>query len=168
MRSPKTTASWLVALAFAAAGVRATGWGPAQGPLATRWARDVSPQRVWPEYPRPQMVREKWVNLNGLWDYAIRPAAERRPEKWDGQILVPFAVESALSGVMKPVRPDERLWYRRSFTPTRIDGDQRLLVHFGAVDWKCTVWVNGRQVGEHTGGYDPFTFDITAALKAGE
>src|SRR5262245_54056503 len=78
-------------------------WQPAQGPLMTRWAKDVSPEKVHPEYPRPQMVREQWTNLNGLWDYAVRPATEGKPDKWDGQILVPFPIESALSGVMKRV-----------------------------------------------------------------
>ncbi len=134
----------------------------------TPWAKDVSPDRVWPEYPRPQMVRKDWVNLNGLWRYAIRPKAEAKPNLWDGDILVPFAVESALSGVMKPLKPDQRLWYHRSFQLPPNSGGQRLLLHFGAVDWQCTVWVSGREVGQHSGGYDPFTLDITDALKAGE
>ena len=90
-------------------------WKPADGPLTTAWTKDVSPEKVWPEYPRPQMVREDWVNLNGLWDYAIRPKDDVRPTQWDGKILVPFAVESALSGVMKTVKPDQNLWYRRTF-----------------------------------------------------
>src|SRR4029450_4677688 len=93
-------------------------WKPASSPLMTRWAKDVSPDNAHPEYPRPQMVRKDWLNLNGLWDYAIRPTEERRPGggSFDGQILVPFPIESALSGVMKPVPPDQRLWYRRMFT----------------------------------------------------
>jgi hypothetical protein len=110
------------------------------------------------------MVRKDWVNLNGLWDYAISPVDADTPTKWDGEILVPFAVESALSGVKKPVRPDQRLWYLRTFESPAEDGE-RLLLHFGAVDWKCTVWVNGKRVGEHTGGHVPFTFDITDALN---
>jgi hypothetical protein len=114
------------------------------------------------------MVRSEWTNLNGLWSHAIRPEADGQPSTWDGEILVPFAVESALSGVMKPVRPNERLWYRRSFTSPKLSEGGRLLIHFGAVDWKCTVWVNGKEVGQHTGGYDPFTFDITDALREGE
>ena len=146
----------------------AAAWEPAKGPLMTRWARDVTPERVWPEYPRPQMVRDEWLNLNGLWNYAIRPQADAEPAEWDGEILVPFAVESALSGVMKSVQPNERLWYRRSFTPPALGDGQRLLLHFGAVDWKCRVFVNGKEVGQHTGGYDPFTFDITSALQPGE
>jgi hypothetical protein len=140
-------------------------WQPAQGPLATRWAKDVSPRNALPEYPRPQMVREAWMNLNGLWDYAITPKADPVPQKYDGRILVPYPVESALSGVMKRVDEKSRLWYRRTFeTPSKWAG-QRILLHFGAVDWETTVWVNGREVGRHQGGYDGFDFDITDALK---
>lgn len=139
-------------------------WQRAKGPLETRWAKEVSPQHPLPEYPRPQMRRESWQNLNGLWEYAIRDKEEPRPEKFDGQILVPFPVESSLSGVMKRVQPDQRLWYRLKFTPSlNCSAGERRLLHFGAVDWETTVWVNGKKVGEHQGGYDPFTFDITAA-----
>lgn len=131
----------------------------------TRWAKDVSPEHVWPEYPRPQLVRQQWLNLNGLWDYAIRPRLEGRPAVFDGRILVPFAVESALSGVMKPVGEANRLWYRRTFTvPPTWSG--RTLLHFGAVDWEATVWVNGREVGRHRGGYSEFTVDVSIALTA--
>jgi beta-galactosidase/beta-glucuronidase len=133
----------------------------------TRWAKDVSPQRVHPEYPRPQMVREQWTNLNGLWDYAVRPIPRgevKQPDTWDGQILVPFPIESALSGVMKRVAPSENLWYRRTFKAPALSDGGRLLLHFGAVDWQCSVSVNGKHVGNHTGGYDPFSFDITDAL----
>jgi len=140
-------------------------WKPAAGPLMTRWAKDVSPEKVHPEYPRPQMVREKWTNLNGLWDYAIRPAVEsKRPEKYDGAILVPFPIESALSGVMKRVGPGEKLWYRCTFPAQELKDGSRLLLHFGAVDWQCEAFVNGKSVGQHAGGYDPFTFDVTSAL----
>lgn len=130
----------------------------------TRWAKDVSPDKVHPEYPRPQMVREGWMNLNGLWDYAVRPAAGEQPAKFDGQILVPFPIESALSGVMKRVAPGERVWYRRTFKASELKDGGRLLLHFGAVDWQAEVFVNGKSVGTHTGGYDPFTFDVTDAL----
>lgn len=139
-------------------------WQPANGPLATRWARDVSPTNAWPEYPRPQMVRDNWQNLNGLWQYAVRSSAEKQPEQWDGEILVPFAVESMLSGVRRAVTPEQRLWYRRTFSTPPREKEGRLLLHFGAVDWECHVWVNGQEVGRHTGGYDPFTFDITDAV----
>lgn len=142
-------------------------WQPKQAPVMTRWAKDVTPEKVHPEYPRPQMVREKWVNLNGLWDYKIADGlfTPTPKEKFDGKILVPFPVESALSGVMKRVPDNGQLWYRRSFATPEIPKDGRLLLHFGAVDWKAIVWVNRKKVGEHLGGYDPFTFDITDALK---
>ncbi len=140
-------------------------WQPAKGSLATRWAKDVTPKKVHPEYPRPQMVRESWLNLNGLWDYAIVDKEAAQPGRWDGKILVPFPVESALSGVMKPVSERQRLWYHRNFTvPAKWKG-QRVLLHFGAVDWEATVFVNGTEVGTHRGGYDGFSFDITSALK---
>lgn len=143
---------------------------PVEGHLMTRWAETVSPDNVWPEYPRPQMVRESWQNLNGLWDYAITSHRDKyAPTAWEGEILVPFAIESALSGVKKPVLPDQKLWYRRTFTVPAGWGDQRVLLHFGAVDWECTVYVNGKYRGRHQGGYDPFSFDITGALNpAGE
>jgi len=131
----------------------------------TRWAKEVTVDNVHPEYPRPAMVRENWLNLNGQWDYAIQPADLPQPKTWQGKILVPFAVESALSGVMKRVSSAERLWYRRTFTVPSTWSDRRILLHFGAVDWHAIVWVNGQEIGEHKGCYDPFTFDITDALK---
>ena len=140
------------------------GWKPADGPLMTRWAKQITPPSVWQEYPRPQMVRKDWTNLNGLWDYAITGKDAGQPEKWDGEILVPFCVESALSGVMKPVQPDQALWYHRSIPRPELKEGTRMLLHFGAVDWHTTVWVNGDKAGEHKGGYDPFTFDITDAI----
>lgn len=141
-------------------------WQRAQGPLETKWAKDVSPKNVHKEYPRPQMVREEWENLNGLWQYAITPKDATTPQTYQGEILVPFAIESALSGVMKRVSENERLWYRRTFEVPKGWKGQRLLLHFGAVDWDTTVFVNGKQVGTHRGGYDGFTFDVTDALKA--
>lgn len=160
---------WRIGLAFvlisvACGAANAADWQPAHGPLKTRWTTDVSPDRALPEYPRPQLVRSEWTNLNGLWDYAIRPKAEQQPTKFDGQILVPFPVESSLSGVMKPLEPNNRLWYRRSFLRASAWEDKHLLLHFGAVDWDATVWVNGQKLGEHRGGYDGFSFDITKAL----
>jgi len=143
-------------------------WQPADGPLMTKWAKQVSPEKVHNEYPRPQMVRKNWQNLNGLWDYVILPKDRKQPDTFDGQILVPFPVESALSGVMKPVGEENRLWYKRTFEIPRKWMEQRVLLHFGAVDWDTTVWVNGTQVGTHRGGYDPFTFDITDALNDAE
>ena len=136
----------------------------AQARLRTKWAADVTADRALPEYPRPQMVRSRWQNLNGLWDYAILDASAARPDTYAGRILVPFAIESQLSGVTKPVTDKQRLWYRRTFRAPALDGG-RLLLHFGAVDWEANVAVNGKPVGSHKGGYDPFTFDITDALK---
>ena len=142
-------------------------WKPAGDRILTQWGETLDPQNVLPEYPRPQMVRDAWQNLNGLWDYAIRPVGEK-PAEYDGQILVPFAVESALSGVGERLGKDNELWYNRTFTvPSKWNG-KRVLLHFGAVDWKADVWVNGVNVGTHTGGYTPFAFDITSALKKGD
>ncbi len=140
-------------------------WKPANGPLMTQWAKDVSPNNVWSQYPRPQMERKDWTNLNGLWDYAITAKDASLPQTWDGRILVPFCVESALSGVGKKVQPDQLLWYRTEFKTPKLKDGKRLLLHFGAVDWKTTVWVNGQLAGEHVGGYDPFNYDITGLLK---
>jgi len=140
-------------------------WAPKQGPLMTRWAADVKPDNAHAEYPRPQMVRSEWQNLNGLWEYAVRPKIEGRPAKFDGQILVPFPIESALSGVMQRVDENQRVWYRRTFEVPASWAGKHVLLHFGAVDWEATVWVNDTQFDPHRGGYDPFTFDITATLK---
>ncbi len=145
----------------------AVAWAPVQGRIMTRWAAEVRPDLVLPEYPRPQLVRARWLNLNGLWDYAIAAKDASRPKDWDGRILVPFAVESALSGVGKPVGSAKALWYRRTFAVARDWRGGRILLHFGAVDWECTIWVNGLEAGTHRGGYEPFTFDITEALKRG-
>ncbi|TDJ71425.1 MAG: beta-galactosidase [Planctomycetota bacterium] len=135
--------------------------------LLTRWAAEVSQDLPWPEYPRPQLVRDEWSNLNGRWDYAIRAKDAPRPDEWDGEILVPFCVESTLSGVTRTVGPDQRLWYRRSFTAPASSDGRRVLLHFGAVDWECRVWVNGTEVGTHRGGYDAFFFDVADALREG-
>jgi len=114
------------------------------------------------------MVRADWSNLNGHWDYAIAPRKSGQPKAWDGKILVPFCIESDLSGVSKKVGPKQVLWYHRTFNANLPKDGGRLLLHFGAVDWKANVKVNGKFVGSHQGGYDPFTFDITDALKDGE
>jgi beta-galactosidase/beta-glucuronidase len=142
-------------------------WRPAAGPLKTRWAKDVSPNNALPEYPRPQMVRKKWMNLNGLWDLAITNRDAAKPESFSEKILVPFPVESALSGVMKIPGENQQIWYRRTFTIPKKWIGQRILLHFGAVDFEATVWVNGKKVGEHRGGYDGFTFDITDFMLPG-
>jgi hypothetical protein len=147
---------------------QAAEWRRAPGPLVTQWGRGIAPGRtqILPEYPRPQMVRHNgWTNLNGLWDYAIIGQGDQ-PKYYDGKIWVPFPIESSLSGVGKRVGPDQALWYRLEVeTPTLAEGE-RLLLHFGAVDWEATVFVNGKQTGTHRGGYDPFTFEITDKLIA--
>ncbi len=140
-------------------------WKPVEGKIMTRWAAEVSPDNALTDYPRPMMVRPDWLNLNGLWDYAIRPRTETVPQGFDGHILVPYPVESALSGVGKTVGAANRLWYRRTVQIPADWGDQRVILHFGAVDWDTDVWVNGQYIGNHKGGYDPFSFDITGALK---
>ena len=143
-------------------------WKAAENPLMTRWGKEVTPENAWRGYPRPQMVRSEWMNLNGLWNYAIVPQTAPQPQAFDKEILVPFCVESALSGAKEDFQPDQRLWYRRTMTiPAKWEG-QRILLHFGAVDYACTLWVNGGMVGSHTGGFDPFSFDITPFLKSGE
>ena len=140
-------------------------YSPAGDSLKTRWASEVTPENVWQEYPRPQMERADWMNLNGLWDYAIRPKGQHNIGDFDGKILVPFCIESSLSGVQKYVGKDNELWYQREFdVPSKWNG-KRILLNFGAVDWKCDVWVNDIKVGSHTGGYTPFSIDITQALK---
>lgn len=144
-------------------------WTMAESKLKTRWAKDVSPNKTLPDYPRPQMTRERWQNLNGLWDYGWTNAdAEQAPAAWSGKILVPFPIESALSGVGKPSEPNKRLWYRRTFTIPAKWNNQRVLLHFGAVNYDSAIWVNGRRIGAHRGGYNSFHFDITDALKTGE
>ena len=144
-----------------------TGWAPVGDRIMTQWGENLDPSEVLPEYPRPQMVRGEWMNLNGLWEYAITPA-EAEPEKMDGNILVPFAVESALSGVGRAVGENEALWYEREFTVPEEWAGQRVQLNFGAVDWKAEVYVDGAFVGEHTGGYAPFSFDVTDMLAKGK
>lgn len=165
MKAMKTTTGGLILWALVST-VWAERWKPAAGPLMTRWAKEVSPENVHPEYPRPQMVRENWMNLNGLWQLAFGqpegavPAGKDLPER----ILVPFPVESALSGVM---RRADRLWYRRTFQVPQDWKQGRIVLHFQAVDWEATVYVNGKELGTHRGGYDAFWFDITDALQPG-
>ena len=136
--------------------------------LKTRWAAAAMCEHPLPEYPRPQMVRETWLNLNGMFDYAITGANAEMPQKFDGEIRVPFALESCLSGVCRKLRSDERLWYRKTFTLPDCFAGKRVLLHFGAVDWQCKVYVNKTLVTEHTGGYCPFYADVTDALQEGE
>ncbi|MGI5831815.1 MAG: glycoside hydrolase family 2 protein [Thermoguttaceae bacterium] len=147
--------------------VTAADWKPAEGILLSKFAEDVDPNAPLPEYPRPQLVRDAWLNLNGLWDYAITPVGHSDPNP-EGKILVPFPVESALSGVARPVGKDNLLVYYKRFTVPAEWVGKRVLLHFGACDWKTDVTLNGTYLGQHRGGYDPFTFDITDALAEGE
>ena len=140
-------------------------WSPAGDHIRTRWAAEVSPQNALPEYPRPQMIRSQWLNLNGLWDYAIT-GKDSDYSAPDGEILVPFCPESTLSGVGKRVGIDNAVWYERSFSIPKTWKGKDVILHFGAVDWRAEVWVNGQRVGMHTGGYAPFHFNITQYLNA--
>ncbi len=144
-------------------------WQPAGDKIKTKWAEQIDVNNVLPEYPRPMMERSDWKNLNGLWEYAITKAGSPQPAQFDGQILVPFAVESSLSGVQKRVGEENELWYKNSFTVSSGWKGKKIMLHFGAVDWKTDVWINGIKVGTHKGGYTPFSFDITPFLnKSGE
>lgn len=157
-----------VAMVFATCrSTSATQWKPVGDRIKTEWAEDINPKNVLPEYPRPQLTRSDWKNLNGLWDYAIT-AKDAKPETFEGQILVPFAVESALSGVGRSFTADDALWYSREFSVPRSWKGKRVMLNFGAVDWKTEVFVDGNLVGEHTGGFDPFAFDITDYLADGK
>ncbi|MBI9064720.1 MAG: chitobiase/beta-hexosaminidase C-terminal domain-containing protein [Marinilabiliaceae bacterium] len=146
----------------------AQSWQPVEGNIMTRWAKDVTPENAWPQYPRPQLERQDWKNLNGLWEYAIHPAKKGAPTKYEGQILVPYPVESALSGVKRMVQPADKIWYRTAFTIPKEWDQQSILLHFEASDWETEVWINGERVGIHRGGYTPFKFDITPHLEKGE
>lgn len=162
----KTIPAIIAICAFACAGF--SQWKPAGDKIKTEWADKVDPQNVLPEYPRPIMERQQWLNLNGLWDYAITKKDAPLPKTFDGKILVPFAIESSLSGVGKTVKADQSLWYERKFQIPEDWKGKNVLLNFGAVDWKAEVFVNGNKIGEHTGGYTPFSFNITKNLKDGE
>ncbi|WP_192347557.1 glycoside hydrolase family 2 protein [Algoriphagus sp. Y33] len=166
----KKTLIFVVCLLFAQqiATAQTDKYKPVEGKIMTEWATQVTPENVHQEYPRPQMTRENWVNLNGLWDYAIKPKGQAIPTSFDGEILVPFAVESALSGVGKTVGKDNELWYNTTFATPKKSSKDKVLLHFGASDWETEVFVNGKSVGKHQGGYDPFEFDITDHLKSGK
>ncbi|MDK1360272.1 glycoside hydrolase family 2 [Arthrobacter sp. zg-Y1219] len=138
--------------------------------LTTRWGADLDPDSVLQDYPRPQLVRDSYLNLNGYWQYAITSARREQPPadgEWDGEILVPFSPEAPLSGVNRQLQPQQFLWYRRTLRLPAGFAGERVLLHFGAMDQSCTVTVNGIDVGGHDGGYLPFSLDITDALAAG-
>ena len=142
----------------------AQNWAPVGENIKSPWAEEVNPAAPLPEYPRPQMVRADWMNLNGLWNYAITEAGAETFTS-EGKILVPYAVESSLSGVGRKITKDNALWYERTFTLPKTWKKKNVLLHFGAVDWQAEVFVNDVLVGKHKGGFDPFSFDITPYLK---
>jgi beta-galactosidase/beta-glucuronidase len=144
------------------------GWKPAGDRIKTKWAEKIDPSNPLPEYPRPGLVREQWLCLNGLWDYAILSKGNPSPEKFDGKILVPYPVESSLSGVQKTVGGANELWYSRSFSIPSSWKNKKVILNFGAVDWKTDVWINDIKAGTHKGGYTAFSFDITPLLTSGK
>ncbi|WP_407428993.1 glycoside hydrolase family 2 protein [Arcticibacter sp.] len=164
------TLSTLFLFVFASAAIcygQDSGWKPVPGKIQTPWAEKVNVSNPHPEYPRPQLVRGNWKSLNGLWNYAITPKQDAKPKSYEGKILVPFAVESSLSGVGRNVGKDSVLWYHTQFSvPPSMKG-KRVILHLGGVDWEAKVSVNGKEAGTHQGGNDPFSFDITSLLKRG-
>jgi beta-galactosidase/beta-glucuronidase len=168
MKVSTKTIVYLALLSLSHSIVFSQGWKPAGDRIMSPWAAKVDPANVLAEYPRPQMVRKDWKNLNGLWQYAILPKSQQTmPDAWQGDILVPYCVESALSGVGKTVGKDSILWYKKKISVGNVKG-KNVLLHFGAVDWQCTVFVNGKEAGAHQGGYDPFSLDITPHLVKGD
>jgi hypothetical protein len=157
----------MLLLALAATPLPALAWQAAPGSMLTEWGEKLTPDSAWREYPRPALAREQWANLNGLWTYSVSPKDAAAAPASAGEILVPFAIESALSGVKKRVTANDAIWYRRDFDLTAAAG-KRVVLNFEAVDYQCSVRVNGTEVGSHTGGNLPFSFDITKALKAGK
>ncbi|SHF40799.1 Glycosyl hydrolases family 2, TIM barrel domain [Pedobacter caeni] len=155
-------------LSYSTLNAQQKNWALIKNRIVTPWAEKVNPESLLPDYPRPQLVRsQNWKNLNGLWSYAITPKTQNDPVKYQGNILVPFAVESALSGVGKTVGKDSVLWYKNNITIPAAMKNQEVLLHFGAVDWQAEIFVNGKSAGQHQGGFDPFTFNITSLLKKG-
>ena len=123
-------------------------WKIAENPILTKWAADVDPLKPWLQYPRPDMARNAWMCLNGLWDYSITQKGIK-PEKWDGSILVPYPLESALSGVRRKISENENLWYKRTFKVPNVWKKKHILLNFEACDWETKIWVDGNEVGTH-------------------
>ena len=143
-----------------------TEWSPKGDKIKTEWADKLTPDNVWQSYPRPQLTRAEWMNLNGLWNYSVTGHdVKKKSVEYSGQILVPFAIESSLSGVMKSFLPTDKLWYKRNFSIDEKWKNKDIILHFGAVDYECQVWVNNKLVGSHKGGNNPFSFNITKYLK---
>ena len=143
-----------------------TVWSPKGDKIKTEWADKLTPDNVWQSYPRPQLKRAEWMNMNGLWNYSVTGHdVKKKSVEYSGQILVPFAIESSLSGVMKSFLPTDKLWYKRNFTIDDKWKNKDIILHFGAVDYECKVWVNNKLVGSHKGGNNPFSFNITKYLR---
>jgi len=142
-------------------------WHPEGNKIKTKWGIDIDPEKVWQEYPRPQLERKDWLNLDGLWSYSIKDLKAPFPEKYDGKILIPFCLESSLSGVMKSLNEKQFLYYSKNFKIPEEWKGKNILIHFNAVDWICELFINEIRIGEHIGGYSAFSFDITKSLKEG-
>ena len=155
--------TWLTATSLALADTTE----PFKSDMLTKWGENVTADNAWQAYPRPTLVRKNWKNLNGPWDYAITSLDAEKPRKWDGRILVPFCVESKLSGVQQLLEPENALWYHRTIELYRTP-DRRVMLNFEAVDYRCRVWLNNVEVGQHVGGNNPFRLDITTAVQDGE
>ncbi|MEU1199086.1 AbfB domain-containing protein [Streptomyces sp. NPDC005813] len=161
-------AAALTAAAGTAEAAATAAWTPKAAPMTTPWTGQVPTDNPLPEYPRPQLTRPDWANLNGIWDFAVTSADAGQPTGWPDQIRVPFVAESALSGIQRKITQNDKLWYRRTFTVPAGWNGRRVQLNFGASDWRTTVWVNGRQAGaQHNGGYDAFSYDITDLLTSG-
>ncbi len=163
MTPRRTLVPWILTGALLAAS--GCGEPESETPMLSRFAQDVDADLPWPEYPRPHMIRGRWLNLNGSWEYALAAKDAPQPAAFSGTILVPFPIESTLSGVRQRPLPEQRLWYRRMFVVPPEWRGERVLLHFGAVDWHAIVSVNGARAGEHKGGYAPFSLDITDLLN---
>ena len=143
-------------------------WQPAGNKIKTKWGNNLNQNNIWNEYPRPQLERKDWINLNGLWSYSITNENALKPGNLYEKILVPFSLESSLSGVMKNLNEKEILWYYREFKIPENWKNKNILLHFNAVDWKCELFINDTKIGEHIGGYSEFYFDITNKLLEGK
>ncbi len=143
---------------------KAPAWQPADNPLITEWGEKIDPAAPWPEYPRPALARDEWMSLNGTWDYALCPRDDERPEP-QGRILVPYPVESALSGVKARMTDSLAIWYSREFVIPKQWKERQVILNFEASDWETTVWVDDNLAMIHRGGYDPFWCNITPYLS---